>query len=208
MEIRALGVGELPLPRVPSGRLKMLARYAAAARLAGGVVVKNGCAKRNGCFFVAGPVFAVFFMVSPDFLRGFIFSVSGRREIHAFPEWLASVKTPRGFDQLFLSFPGVRVWCLPARKIRFSVVAQFSLVTKLQFGNAITRETSFRRRRTSPEPPLPLHPPVAERNGVSQIPALPNWSLVTSGTREMVSQYSEGASEYSEEILGNGLMKE
>jgi TnpA family transposase len=32
VEIRALGVGELPLPRVPAGRLKMLARYAAAAR--------------------------------------------------------------------------------------------------------------------------------------------------------------------------------
>jgi TnpA family transposase len=31
-EIRALGVGNLPLPRAPSGRLKALARYAAAAR--------------------------------------------------------------------------------------------------------------------------------------------------------------------------------
>lgn len=31
-EIRALGVGELLLPRVPSGRLKALTRYAAAAR--------------------------------------------------------------------------------------------------------------------------------------------------------------------------------
>ena len=31
-EIRALGVGQLLLPRVPSGRLKALARYAAAAR--------------------------------------------------------------------------------------------------------------------------------------------------------------------------------
>jgi hypothetical protein len=31
-EIRALGVGKLLLPRVPSGRLKALARYAAAAR--------------------------------------------------------------------------------------------------------------------------------------------------------------------------------
>ena len=32
VEIRDCGGGELPLPRVPSGRLKMLARYAAAAR--------------------------------------------------------------------------------------------------------------------------------------------------------------------------------
>ena len=55
------------------------------------------------------------------------------------------------------------------------------LVTKLPFGNALTRETWFRRRRTSPERQAPRDPPVAERNGVSRIRALPNWSLVTSG---------------------------
>ena len=72
--------------------------------------------------------------------------------------------------------------CLPRGQALFLGGGFTPLVTKLQFGNAITRETLFRRSRVSPKLPSPLDPPVAERNEVSRIRALPNWSLVTGRT--------------------------